>query len=198
MSALEAVKSQLHPGQVYRRSDLEKWSKTVDRHLQQLLKDGQLTKLAGGLYYAPKQTTFGAAPADDPALVQAFLKDRRFLLFSPNAYNALGVGTTQLYNQTVVYNHKRHGRFKLGGRVFDFRMKPHFPLKPNREFLLVDLVNNVTRLAEDREKVLSHVREKALQLDPRALRRAVEDYGGARAKKFFAAVLDSVTVGHAA
>jgi hypothetical protein len=37
----------------------------------------------------------------------------RFLLTSPNAYNTLGVGTTQLYDKTVVYNHKRHGHFML-------------------------------------------------------------------------------------
>jgi hypothetical protein len=95
--------------------------------LRQLQKDGTLTKLSGGLYYCPKKTTFGEAPAEDEKLVEAFLKDRRFLLTSPNAYNALGVGTTQLYNQTVVYNHKRHGSFKLGGRMFEFRMKPYFP-----------------------------------------------------------------------
>ena len=34
------------------------------------------------------------------------------------------VGTTQLYDKTVVYNHKRHGSFSLGGRKFDFRVKP--------------------------------------------------------------------------
>jgi hypothetical protein len=166
--------------------------------VHQLVDEGKLTKLAGGLYYAPKQTAFGEAPADDAALVQAFLKDHRFLLTSPNAYNALGVGTTQLYNATVVYNHKRHGRFKLGGRFFDFRMKPHFPLKTSREFLLVDLVNNVTRLAEDREKVLSLAKEQALKMDKKLLRQAVDNYGGARARKFFAGVLENGTLGHAA
>jgi hypothetical protein len=52
------------------------------------------TKLAGGLYACPKQTVFGKAPAEDDKLVGAFPKDDRFLLASPDAYNALGVGTT--------------------------------------------------------------------------------------------------------
>jgi hypothetical protein len=77
--------------------------------------------------------------------VAGFLKDHRFLLASPNAYNALGVGTTQLYDKTVVYNHKRHGQFSLGGRTFDFRQKPSLPKKLTREFLLVDLANNLDR-----------------------------------------------------
>jgi len=125
MSKLDNLKTHLRRGQVYRRADLERWSSAVDRHLKELLEDGTLLKLSGGLYHHPKETDFGTVPPTDEVLVKAFLKDNRFLLTSPNAYNALGVGTTQLYNETVVYNHKRHGRFELGGRVFDFRRKPH-------------------------------------------------------------------------
>lgn len=194
MSAYEALKKHLRQGSVYRRSDLEPWSNAVDRHLQSLLEEGVLTKLSGGLYYYPKKTAYGAAPAEDEKLVEAFLKDDRFLLTSPNSYNALGVGTTQLYNETVVYNHKRHGRFKLGGREFRFALKPYFPSKPTLEFLLVDLVNNLTKLAEDPEKVLQKVQVKARSMEQRSLKKAVQEYGGVRAKKFFAeALLESDT-----
>lgn len=105
------------------------------------------------------------------------------------AYNSLEVGTTQLYNETVVYNHKRHGRFQLGSRVFDFRMKPHFPSKLSPEFLLVDLVNNMGRLAEDKDQILNNVRKKALSMNPKTLSDAVLHYGGAHTRKFFAEVL---------
>jgi len=33
-----------------------------------------------------------------------FLRDKDFLVFSPSAYNAVGLGTTQLYNRTLVYD----------------------------------------------------------------------------------------------
>src|SRR5260370_14066709 len=148
MTRLEELKRRLKPGRVYRRAALADWSNAVDRHLKQLVSDGTLTKLAGGLYLYPKQTVFGKAPPEDAALVSTFLQDHRFLLASPNAYNSLGVGTTQLYDKTVVYNHKRHGDFLLGGRKFDFRLKPAFPKSLSKEFLLVDLVNNLDRLAE--------------------------------------------------
>lgn len=124
MSALNDVKKRLRPGQVYRRQDFEKWSNAVDRHLRQLVEEGRLEKVSGGLYLAPRQTRYGKAPARPEKLVESFLKDDRFLLVSPNAYNGLGVGTTQLYNEPVVYNLKRHGRFDLGGRVYDFRKSP--------------------------------------------------------------------------
>lgn len=185
MTKLQELRKRLRPGKVYRREDLARWSTSVDRHLRQLLDAGDLTKLSTGLYYRPKQTVFGSAPAEDDALVQAFLKDDRYLLTSPNAYNSLGVGATQLYNQTVVYNHKRHGRFKLGGRVFDFRVKPTFPKRLSQEFLLVDLVNNLDELAEDKAQVLSKVKQRATTLDKSALQRAAKEYGMVRTKKFF-------------
>ncbi len=197
MSKLDALKKHLRQGQVYRRADLLPWSNAVDRHLGQLVKEGVLTKLSGGLYYYPKQTSFGAAPADDMKLVEAFLNDDRFLLTTPNAYNALGVGSTQLYNETVVYNHKRHGRFKLGKREYDFRMKPHFPKSLSEEFLLVDLVNNLDRLAERRSTMLEGVKKKMRSVDQKALVKAVREYGGTKAKKFFEPLLTRGTVEYA-
>src|SRR5579864_1297607 len=177
MAKLQELKKHLRPGQVYRREDLTRWSNAVDRHLKQLLADGTLTKLAGGLYAYPQDTVFGKAPPEDGKLVGTFLKDDRFLLASPNAYNSLGVGTTQLYDKTVVYNHKRHGTYSLGGRTFEFRMKPSFPKALSKEFLLVDLVNNLDRLAESEKEVLARVKERAASYDERRLKRAAHDYG---------------------
>jgi hypothetical protein len=189
MTKLQEVKKHLRPGHVYRRQDLARWSKAVDRHIKQLLQDGTLRKLAGGLYLRPKETVFGKAPAEDEKLVAGFLRDSRFLLASPNAYNTLGVGTTQLYDKTVVYNHKRHGQFYLGGRTFDFRVKPVFPRKLSKEFLLVDLINNRDRLAESRDEVLARVKERAASLDMPRLQRAAREYGNVRTKRFFSETL---------
>lgn len=189
MSAINALKRRLRPGRVYRRSDLERWSNAVDRHLQQLLSEGCLEKVSGGLYMVPRKTRFGAAPAKPEALVGAFLGDDRFLMISPNAYNALKVGTTQLYNAPVVYNHKRHGRFELDGRPYDFRRRMTFPKALSEEFLLVDLLHNVDRVAEDGEAVRRRALERARGLDRKRLARAVRDYDSARVRKLLAPVL---------
>jgi hypothetical protein len=159
---------------------------------------GVLTKLAGGLYYAPKLTAFGAAPAEDEKLVSTFLKGSPFLMASPNAYNGLGVGTTQLHNTTVVYNHKRHGKFALGGRTYDFRMKPAFPRKLSPEFLLVDLVNNLGQLGDEAQKVLGKVTDRLRTTDATRLKTAVRNYGSEKAKKFFARALADAQHHHAA
>lgn len=189
MSKLTELKKHLRRGQVYRRTDLIKWSKSVDRHLDELVEDGTLQKLSQGLYYYPKITVFGAVPPEEDQLVRSFLKDDRFLLTSPNAYNSLGVGTTQLYNKRTVYNHKRHGEFKLGSRVFDFKMKPHFPKQLTTEFLLVDLINNIDSLAEDKQLVLNNALVKAKAMDRRKLSRSVSEYGTIKAKKVFEPIL---------
>ena len=122
-STLEQLKRHLRPGRVYRREDLLPRSRSVDRHLKELTADGSLQKLRTGLYYSPRKFEFGEAPADEHELVKAFLKTDRFVLTSPNAYNQLGLGTTQLYNKRVVYNQKRHGTFPLGNRMVTFERR---------------------------------------------------------------------------
>jgi Family of unknown function (DUF6088) len=198
MTKLNELKKRLKPGRAYRREELARWSTSVDRHLKQLVEQGVLKKLSGGLYAYPKETAFGRAPASDKDVVSAFLKNDRFLLASPNAYNSLGVGTTQLYDKTVVYNHKRHGEFRLGGRKFAFRVKPRFPKSLTKEFLLVDLVNNVDQLAEAKDEVLKRVMERATSSDNPRLRRAVREYGNERTKKLFERALRPDELQHAA
>lgn len=185
MNRLEQLKRHLRPGRVYRRADLAQWSKSVDRHARELVDQGVLQKLHNGLYHYPKASAFGRVPPDEKELVRTFLKEDDFLLTSPNAYNALGVGTTQLYNSRVVYNHKRHGRFTLGGKPFEFRRKPRFPRQLTEEFLLVDLLNNLSELAEDPAAVRERARAKAKELNADRLRRAARDYGKVATRKFF-------------
>lgn len=175
----------LRPGRVYRREELAVQSTAVDRHLRELVKMGRLRKLAQGLYHAPKQSSFGDLPPSDEEAVSAFLRDKDFLVFSPSAYNAVGLGTTQVYNRTWVYNHKRHGKFKLGNRQYEFRVKPRFPKKLTPEFLYVDLLNNLDELAEDRDAVLVEARKKMRRFDPAKLQRAAEQYANMATRKLF-------------
>lgn len=182
-SAVKRLADELHAGRVYRREDLARLSTAVDRHLRELVATGKLKKLAQGLYHAPKQSSFGPLPPSDEQVVGGFLRDKDFLVFSPSAYNAVGLGTTQLYNRTLVYNHKRHGIFQLGNRQFDFRVKPRFPKTLTPEFLYVDLLNNVGELAEDRDAVLQQARNKQSSFDSARLQRAVASFGNVATRK---------------
>ena len=191
MSTLDILKKHLRRGSVYRRADLERWSTAVDRHLGQLVEDGTLQKLSFGLYHYPKESVYGPIPPDEADLVRSFLKDDDFLITSPNAYNSLGVGTTQLYNKRVVYNHKRHGEFELGGRKFFFHSKPKFPKKVSPAFLLVDLLNNLDALAEDKTEVMHQVLDKVRTMEPKAIKLAVSEYGNVRTKKLLSPILEN-------
>jgi hypothetical protein len=88
-----------------------------------------------------------------------------------------------------VYNHKRHGEFKLGNRAFQFVRKPYVPNKLTSEFLLVDLVNNLERLAEDQSVVLERVKEKARAMDQERLRKMADRFGKVRTRKLFNSLL---------
>lgn len=193
MTTLKALKKHLKKGRVYRRNELSEWSKSVDRHLEELQKEGVLEKLSQGLYYVPQTSVFGKVPPDEVVLVRSFLKDDRFLLVSPNFYNSLGLGTTQLYNKKVVYNHKRHGKFKLGNRDFEFQLKHHFPAKMTEEFLLVDLANNIDNLAEDRDQVMNKLLLKASQMPSKKLNQVVMAYGSAKTKKMFKPLMSNTS-----
>lgn len=174
---------QLQPGGVYRRKDLATQSRAVDRDLQLALNAGELHRAAQGLYYAPIKTLFGDAPPNDQAMVGKFLEDRHFLLLNPSFYNSLHLGTTQLYNQTLVYNHKRHGQFKLGGRTYDFRVKHRFPEELSMEFLWVDCLNNLDELAEDQDAIVRNARKSLDRFDSPALRQALAEYGSAATRR---------------
>jgi hypothetical protein len=177
----------LPAGKVFRRKDLADKHPSVDRELGRYVRSGQVCKAAQGLYYVPKKTPFGQAPPNEDALVARFLDDKHFLVFNPSRYNTLGMGTTQLYNTTVVYNHKRHGKFMLAGFEFDFREKPRFPTanQVTREFLLVDMLNNLAHLAEDSDTVLNAVQTKLSSFDEKRLEKAVTEYASARTRRYF-------------
>ena len=178
----------LRAGTVFRRRDLAARLPAVDRALADAVKAGTVRKVRQGLYYVPKKTPFGEAPPSQETLVSHFLEDRHFLLFNPSCYNALGLGTTQLYNTTVVYNHQRHGKITLAGFPFDFRDKPRFPSRDQvpREYLLVDLLNNLDALAEDPADVMRKVKSKLDTFDPQLLQKNLRDYGSAKARRFMA------------
>ena len=188
--ALDQVAKMLRAGKVYRREDLAQVSNAVDRHLRELVSGGVLKRLAQGLYYAPRKSVFGTLPPDDQELVATFLRDKDFLMFTPSSYNTLGLGASQLYNKTLVYNHKRHGLFSFGNRQFDFRVKPRFPKKLTSEFLLVDAINNLDELAEDKNQVLEMAERKLSGFDQAKLKRAVSDFGSAATRKLFMRWLD--------
>jgi len=192
IQSMDLLRQHIKQGEVYRRSDLEYYSTAIDRHLAQLTQEGTLIKLNQGLYYAPKQSKFGAVPPDDHQLVERFLKDEDFLLVSPNSFNTLGLGLTQLYNTIWVYNHKRKGEFQLNGKTFEFKLKSSFPKIISREYLLVDLLNNLDKLAEDQTQALNKLQNNIHSFNADALMRAIQQYGTGRTKRILKSIVRNI------
>ncbi len=187
-SNAKKLKDVLQLGKVYRRDMLEPYSKTLDRSLKSLAKEGDVKKLSQGLYYRPRKSIFGYLPPNEKDLVHCFLRDKDFLIVSWNDYTTLGFGLTQLYNLTVVYNKKRHVRVKLGGQWFDFRISlKGYPKKVDKEFLIVDMLNNLKLLSEDAKAVQEKVIQNLKDVNREKLLLYIQKYGKISVKHFFKA-----------
>jgi hypothetical protein len=185
MSSATNLMSSLEIGKVYRREALMPYTKAVDRDLKSLLEGGTLKKVGPGLYYYPKTSRFGLLPPKDYDLVNAFLKGDPFLIFSWNDYNALRIGLTQLYNKVIVYNRKRHEEIRLSGTIFSFqRPTTGFPVTVSKEFLLVDLLNNISKVGEDPEEIKIHIKNRLSSFDLDELKKLSQLYGRMSTRKF--------------
>jgi hypothetical protein len=176
-ATLKKLKSGLVSGQVYRRADLAPLSSNIDRHLAKLVAEGCLKKIAQGMYTAPKNTEFGEAPPNTKSLLKSFLKDDHFVVYGPSNFNALGLGTTQLYNRLIVFNRKRVGEFNLAGRTYSFHRWREAPRELTQEFLVVELLNRIEEIAEDRLQVLINLKQRLAGFNRRRLLLASSKYG---------------------
>ncbi len=180
--------SQLSAGKVYQWRSLKEYSPSAGRDVKRLIEKGLLRKVGPGLYLSPKMSRFGDLPAEDSKLVEAFLKTNDFLMVNPNLYNSLGVGLTQLKNETVVYNKKRYEVVKLSGRKYNFKRPNNgYPSKLTAEFLLVDLVNNIDSVGESPTELKQMIvkRVKSGKFDTDLLLKMANKYGKVGTRKFF-------------
>jgi hypothetical protein len=185
MTNAEKLINSMQPARVYRRRDLESCSTAVDRDLHTLVASGKVRKLAGGLYYRPGKNAFGVPPPEEKELARAFLKTDDFLLTSYNYFNQFGLGLTQVYSTTLVYNHKRTGEYLLGGKRFQFRLVPAYPAELSREFLLVDMLNNLKHLPDNTAGVLENLRSRLKGFDSAALAVCLIKYARPGVKNIF-------------
>ncbi len=148
---------QLDAGKVYRTSHLARWGANPTRLAGRLESEGRLEKLSQGLYYAPEQSHFGVVPPSDEALLDAFFDGSPWLLTGPPRWNALGLGSTQLFARPLVYNTMRTGTVRIGRRTFELR-RVSFPSEPTAEWYVVDLLRNAESVGLTREKLEPRLR----------------------------------------
>lgn len=183
MKNAKKLKDAMRMGRVYRRQDLGGLTTAVDRDLKTLVESGEVRKLGYGLYCRPKRNALGAEPPDNRDLIRAFLKTDDFLLTSYNHLTDLGLGLTQVYNNYVVYNHKRVGEFRLGGKRFKFRLVPAYPKALSREYLLVDLFNHLRKLPDDVAAVRKNLPYHLGEFDREKVSECLHRYGNPTARR---------------
>lgn len=113
--------------------------------------------------------------------MRSFLRGGPFVFTGTTYWNALGLGSTAVSPEVLVYNTKRSGLFELAGRRFHLR-RVSFPRTPTPEWYAVDLLENhdMSGVGMDvlERGLVRVVREGRLQAD--ALLRAAETYGTLR------------------
>ncbi len=177
----KATEPQLKEGRVYRTRDLGKWSKNPSRLAKRLVGNGRLRKLSHGLYECPRASRFGLLPPGREEDMSAFLKSSPFVFTGPEVWNSLGLGSTALHANPLVYNTKRTGEFRLGNRTYRLR-RVNFPRSPSKEWFVVDLLQNhqeagvtLEQLAEGLQRAIASGR-----FDARVLMRQTKRFGTRR------------------
>ncbi len=88
--------------------------------------------------YVPIPSRFGPAPPAEEKILRAFFGGSPFLISGPSKWNVLGLGSTSLFAETLVYNTKRSGRFLFAGQWYLLR-RVLFPDDPSPEYFVIDL-----------------------------------------------------------
>ncbi len=185
-----AAEPRLKPGRVYRTQDLLRWGRNATRLARRLERLKILLPLGHGLYFRPEASRFGPVPPEDADVVRGFLKRAPFLFTGPSRWNALGLGSSAVFSELLVYNTKRSGEVRLGNRRYRFR-RVRFPRNPTPEWFAVDLLENhemagvgLKRLEEGLTRVL-----EAGKLRAGRLHEAAEKYGTRRTRAVVARAL---------
>ena len=168
---------ELHPGQVLRTKALAVWSANPVRLAQRLVRDGRLQKLGQGLFAVPRTSRFGMVPPDLPTLLTAFLEGAPYVVTGPPVWNSLGLGSTALWAQALVYNTKRSGEFKLGNQRVLLR-RVRFPEDPPPEWFAVDLLESTKAAGISKEELRPRLVEalRSRRLDPERLKAMADVY----------------------
>lgn len=183
----------LAKGRVYRTQELAKYNSNPTRLAKSLVKKGLFQRLRHGLFYAPRRSAFGEVPPSETALLKGYFGGKPYLRTGPSVWNTLGLGTTAVESVPLVYNTTKSGVDTLGKKRFEFR-RVKFPTKVDREYLVVDLFENLGRAGADRltvqkalARALSHGRFDALTLLKRA-----KQYGSKATQEAIRAALESL------
>ena len=111
-------------------------------------------------------------------MLRAFQDGDAFIITGPPVWNALGLGSTQMFAHPLVYNRKRSGLFNLGGRMFDLR-RVRFPDHPTLEWFVVDLLENLASVCLDPYETAAVLAARVAEgaFEPEALSAMAAHYG---------------------
>ena len=82
-----------------------------------------------------------------------------------------------------MYNYRRHEKKELAGNTIIFKRVPNFPHKITKEFLLIDLLNNLDLIADEKNNILDKIKNKLKMFNEDRLLAFAKKYGKLKTKK---------------
>lgn len=185
-------------GKVYRTEDLAKWAPDPARMVKRMVKSGELVRLSKGMYLKPERNRYGVMPPAAEELVGALVKHTPYVFTGPAYWNALGLGSTVMFPVQLVYNTKRSGDYKMGGRRFRLS-RQRFPRKPTPEWFAVDLIEHRDLVGLDAESLGRGLVRAVTNgtLSRHALAAMATEYGTRQTQQLVTAALDAADSGAA-
>jgi hypothetical protein len=80
----------------------------------------------------------------------------------------------------------------IDGKTFEFKLKSSFPKNISREYLLVDLLNNLDNLAEDQTQAIAKLPNNVRSFNTAALMKATQQYGTGKTKRTLKSIVRNV------
>ena len=75
-------------------------------------------------------------------------------------------------------------------------MKSAFPVTISKEYLVIDLINNLGELAEDQEQIVKNFQKNVNRFEASELVKMAQQYGSGRTKKLVKSVLRKTQLIH--
>lgn len=131
---------------VYTKTELRKIFK--EAVLNELAKKGMIHYYGSGFYFRPDYIGETVIPPALEVVIKKYLGTDKFIFRNISDFNSLGLGLTQVFVTTIVYNEKISGKRQVGRRTVEFK-KMKFPIVNHDEFLVIDFLNNIESTGEN-------------------------------------------------
>lgn len=131
--------------------------------LERMTKNGELFRLAKGLYYRPKVTSYGIVPVSEDEIINYYVENKKGMIIGYALYNSRGI-TTQVSKKIVILSNRLVENKKQVANITVTRVDLRFDDPVVAMIELLELLQEIDRVEDidyvGLQKYLNNVIEK--------------------------------------